>query len=95
MEEGWNALVNQMELYRSGRSKNTTGNETLLEAMRIYAPSSDNNNPDKYAQTIASTLGINTNTPISQISAKDWARAISMVESPQAYKELVRLGLVA
>lgn len=94
MEEGFGALTNQLDLYKSGNSRNTTGKETLLEAMKIYAPSSDNNNPTAYANSIAKALGIKTSDPISRISSADWAGAISAVESPQAYKELKRLGLI-
>tara|TARA_R100000544_G_scaffold36682_2_gene25492 strand:- start:306 stop:737 length:432 start_codon:yes stop_codon:yes gene_type:complete len=94
MKEGFAGLTNQLDLYKSGRSRNTTGRETLLEMMKIYAPSSDNNNPTAYAKTIAKELGISINDPISGISTKKWAAAISKVESPQAYKELKRLGLV-
>lgn len=94
MKEGFAGLTKQLDLYKNGRSKNTTGKETLLEMMKIYAPSSDNNDPTTYANTIAKELGISTSDPISGISSKEWAAAISKVESPQAYKELKRLGLV-
>ena len=94
MQEGWDALLNQLDAYRTGRSAHTSGKETLLEAMKIYAPSSDGNKPVEYAQTIANDLGIDINTPISNISAEDWAKAISKVESPQAHQELRRLNII-
>lgn len=98
MEEGMDALKHQLNLYVKGKnnsgSSHTTGKETLLEMMRIYAPASDNNTPDKYAQTIANQLGISTSTKIADIDVNKWAAAISSVESPQAYKKLQSLGLV-
>ncbi len=94
MEEGYGALVNQLGLYQEGDSAHTTGNETLLEAMKIYAPSSDNNNPTAYANRVAKAMGVTINTKISSLDLDKWAAAISQVESPQAYKELKRLGLV-
>lgn len=80
-EEGRNALERQLNLYKTGRSK--TGvkpDSTLLQAMRIYAPASDNNNPDNYADFIARRLGISVNTPIKNIDSKKWADAISIME---------------
>ena len=94
MEEGFDALTYQLDLYKNGKSSNTTGNETLLEAMKIYAPKKDNNNPTEYANNVAKSLGITTGTKIKDIDSVDWAAVISSVESPQAHKELKRLGLI-
>jgi len=94
MEEGFGALTHQLDLYKSGGSNHTTGNETLLQAMKKYAPSEDNNNPEEYASTIAKRLGISVNDPIKGISTKDWAGAIAFVESKESYKELKKLGLI-
>jgi hypothetical protein len=94
MEEGFGALTHQLDLYKSGGSKHTTGNETLLQAMKKYAPAKDHNDPVAYAATIAERLGINVNDPIKGISTKEWAGAISFVESKQSYKELKKLGLI-
>lgn len=80
-EQGRKALENQLELYKSGRSK--TGikpTHTLLQAMSIYAPSSDSNNPTHYAQVIANSIGVSPNTPIEKIDTKKWADAIQQME---------------
>ena len=93
-----NALKHQLNLYKKGKNNNgsshTTGKETLLEMMRIYAPASDNNTPDKYAQVVANFLGVTTSTKIADLDIDKWAAAIASVESPQAYKKLQSLGLV-
>lgn len=80
-QQGRTALENQLRLYQTGQSKNPVHpNSTLAEAMAVYAPSSDNNNPKHYADFIANKLGVSPNTPISQVSTKDWADAITQFE---------------
>lgn len=79
--EGKAALHNQLELYKTGRTKNPVNpNSTLLEAMSVYAPAADNNNPTHYAGFIAKNLGISVNTPIKNIDTKKWADAIEKME---------------
>lgn len=81
-EEGWQALINQLDSYKTGRTRNKVGPEsTLLQAMSTYAPAGDgNNNPVAYANRIASNLGVDVNTPISKIDTQAWAKEISKVE---------------
>lgn len=80
-QEGKNALINQLKLYQTDKSKTgIKSKSTLLQAMSIYAPSSDNNNPTHYANFIAKKLGIDVNTPISKIDTKKWADAIEIME---------------
>jgi hypothetical protein len=87
-EQGMQAAVNQLRLYQTGRTRNVVpgtntrinGNTTLLDATRAWAPESDGNNPRAYATFVAKRLGVSTNTPISQIDPKQWARAIAIVE---------------
>lgn len=80
-EEGKKALVNQLNLYKTGKTRNPVKpSSTLLEAMSVYAPSSDNNDPVRYANFIAKQLGITVNTPISKIDTDKWANAIEKME---------------
>lgn len=80
-EAGRAALENQLNLYKTGQTSNPVGpSSTLLQAMSVYAPSSDGNNPRAYAQRIADALGISINTPISQIDVKKWADVVEQVE---------------
>lgn len=80
-EEGRNALENQLELYKSGKTKNPVkGTTSLLDAMSVYAPSSDGNDPANYAHFIARKLGVSANTPIYKIDTKKWADAIQQME---------------
>ena len=81
-EEGKQALHNQLNLYKTGKTKvGLKPSSTLLEAMSKYAPFGDGaNNPIVYSNVIAKKLGITSNTPISQIDTKKWADAIEKVE---------------
>lgn len=80
-EEGKNALLHQLKLYQTGKTRNPVGpNSSLLEAMSVYAPSSDNNDPQGYANFIAKQIGVSANTPISQIDTDKWAGAIEKME---------------
>src|SRR5690606_35099670 len=76
-----------LDLYQTGRSK--TGvkpHNSLYEAMAIYAPASDNNNPKKYAEFIGKKLGIDPyKTPIHSIDKIKWAEAISIMEGNKSY----------
>jgi hypothetical protein len=44
-------------------------NDTLVQFFQTYAPGADGNNPAAYAATVASNLGVDANTPISQLAA--------------------------
>lgn len=80
-EAGKDALIHQLSLYQTGKTRNNVKpSSTLSEAMHVYAPTSDNNNPDQYAKFIANRLGITTDTPISQIDTTKWAEAITQME---------------
>lgn len=80
-DEGKNALINQLQLYQTGKTRNDIGpDSTLLHAMSVYAPAADHNDPQGYAAFIAKKLGITTDTPISKIDTKKWADAIEQVE---------------
>lgn len=80
-EEGHSALIHQLELYKTGRTKNPVSpNSTLYQAMAVYAPVSDNNNPKHYAEFVAKRLGISPNTPIKDVDSQKWADAISAME---------------
>lgn len=85
--------MNQLTAYQTGSSRNTNGTETLLEAISIYAPSEDNNNPMAYAEYIANQLGVDINTPFNELNTFDLARAISSYESPDMYSILEQKGI--
>lgn len=86
-QEGYNALVDQVELYKSGNSTTgITGESTLFELINKYAPKKDNNNPKLYTKFIADNLGISPNTPISQIDTNKLVDLIINFENNPSYK---------
>lgn len=75
-EEGRTALINQLDLYQSGKTKTgVNGNHTLTQAMHIYASDAPN-----YADFIAKKLGISKDTKIKDIDKNKWADAITQFE---------------
>lgn len=80
-QAGRDALIHQLNLYQTGKTRNNVKpTSTLSEAMHVYAPSADKNDPDQYAKFIANRLGVTPDTPISQIDTTKWADAITQME---------------
>ena len=65
--DGWKALIFQLTIALNGKSKVYKPHMSLLEFFQKYAPGEDNNRPRKYAQNVASKLGVNINTPIKEL----------------------------
>ncbi len=61
-QTGYNALVGLIQ---------SPGywNLTLAQFFAKYAPSADNNNPSAYAANVAAQLGVDANTPLSQLAS--------------------------
>lgn len=79
--EGKQALYNQLNLYKTGKTR--TGlkpTSSLYEAMSTYAPASDNNNPKQYAEFVAKNLGVSPSAQISTLDTEQWANAIEKME---------------
>lgn len=63
LDEGWRVLRVIVSQYIDG--KYTNGKPpSLMEMFRVYAPASDNNYPEKYAQFVAQRTGLDVNKPI-------------------------------
>lgn len=101
VEEGFSAMQNDITIKISGKSKNQipdgpnqgqplTEESTLEDMIRIYAPTSDNNNPTQYAKTVADTLGISPFIKLKELQAKTYelSKAMAKVESPSLYNKL-------
>jgi hypothetical protein len=91
-EAGYQALINDLTSKMTGQSGLTipdgtnagqtlSGSSTIEDLIRVYAPSSDNNDPTSYAQKIADTLGLTSDTQLSNVSPSDLASAMAQVES--------------
>ena len=75
-------------------SKYTDENTTLFEAIDVYAPTKDKNNPKKYAEKIANFVNekLNTSytvdTKFSELPTHLVVEAITMVEDVALYNKL-------
>lgn len=81
-EQGQSALLADLKLKTTGGSKVIKPDASLKQFAQVWAPASDNNNPDQYANTLAQNLGVNTDVPISSLANRlpDFAKAISTAE---------------
>lgn len=66
-QDGWNALINQIDLAFSGKSKLYYPEMTLIEFFNVYAPKSDNNDPNAYALFVAQKLGVSPQTKLKDL----------------------------
>lgn len=87
MESGYNALIRDLELKLSGRSKFTNGDETLEELICIYAPPSENNSK-VYVAKVAAMLAAEITEPITNLDVHQLAKAIIYVEDIRLYKKI-------
>jgi hypothetical protein len=66
-DDGWKALLHQLTIAADGRSGVYRPDMTLKEFFHVYAPSSDNNYPDIYAQYVADRIGVPVTTLIKTL----------------------------
>lgn len=66
-EKGYNALRNLLVRAGTGKSKVYHPEMSLLDFFNKYAPSSDNNNPNAYANTVAKHIGVPVSTQIKTL----------------------------
>jgi RHS repeat-associated protein len=59
-DDGWSALGQTL----TGKY----GDSTIADTMKAFAPASDNNNPVKYAATLAASVGVPVSTKISALT---------------------------
>ena len=80
-EDWFDALVEKIENVQRGWSKTYSPNMTLYEFFAKYAPSSDNNNPKAYAESVAKQLWTTANAKVSSVDATKFAAAIAKHDS--------------
>jgi len=67
-QEGFAALMNDLQTKIDGKSTTgITGQSTLADFAKIYAPQSDNNNPAQYTANLANKLGIRPDTRLEEL----------------------------
>lgn len=74
--DGYAALINDVTVKVTNNP-----NDTLLDLINKYAPASDGNDPTTYANTVATALGITSDTKLSQVDPTKLAAQIASVES--------------
>jgi hypothetical protein len=74
-------LVAKIQNAQNGKSKNYPATATLYDFFAKYAPSSDNNNPKAYAESVAKQLGVSANTQIKDLDTVKFAAAIAKHDS--------------
>lgn len=80
-QEGYGELLNDLETKKSGKSQTGLKPEsTLVEFAKVYAPSSDQNNPAQYAVNLANHMGVRPDARISDLDTGKWAEAIANAE---------------
>lgn len=85
-EDGYNALIHQLELYISGESQWTNENTTLREYVKIYAEAAHYSNI--YLYHMCRRLNVTPNTKISTLNPHDLAKAHSEIECHKMYNLL-------
>jgi hypothetical protein len=66
-EDGWKALIFQLQISVDGRSKYYRPEMSLIDFFKVYAPSSDNNHPVKYAEFVAQKLGVSAQSTLKEL----------------------------
>lgn len=64
-QQGWDALVRQIEIAASGKSSVYRPSMTIREFFKKYAPLENGNTPEKYAEFVAKFLGVSPDFVIS------------------------------
>lgn len=86
-EAGYNALVNDIEIKQSGRSKVIDSTATLEEFIKIYVPSFENHTM-KYLRILVDSLQVPKCTPIIEINKHSLAKYILMLENKKVFNLL-------
>ena len=85
-DEGQQALINDIKIKQSGQSSHIKPGASLEQFANVWAPSSDNNNPKNYANTLAKVLGINTAEAFDTVPPEKLAEAIKVAEGTSSMK---------
>jgi len=86
LAEGWRVLKVLIERYLEGRYTNKKS-PTFREMFHAYAPKSDNNNPDGYAEFVARKFGVTADTRIVDLLDDEQERNRILAKTdPRGYK---------
>jgi len=88
-QAGYDALVNDIEIKQSGRSRVIDSDATLEKLIAIYTPSIENNTK-KYLRVLTDSLNISKHTPIQEINKHSLAKFILMLENKKVFNLLFK-----
>lgn len=66
-DDGWKALLHQLQIAADGRSSVYKPGMSLLQFFKLYAPAHDDNDPDRYARFVADYIGVPPTTKIKEL----------------------------
>ena len=66
MQDGWNALIRQIELVATNKSKAYPKDCTMLQFFETYAPSFENDT-NSYAKEVCAKVGVELSTKLSEL----------------------------
>lgn len=79
-DEGQQALISDIKLKQSGQSSHIKPGQSISDFANVWAPASDNNNPQNYAHVLATNLGVDPSHPFDQVEPEKLAGAIRVAE---------------
>ena len=85
-EDWFDALVKKIENIQNWWKSVYSKDMTLYQFFAKYAPSSDNNNPKAYAESVAKQLWTTANATVGSVDATKFAAAIAKHDSWYDYK---------
>jgi len=88
-QAGYNALVHDIELKQTGKSRVIDSTSTIEEFILVYVPRHENNTI-KYLHTIIDSLQIPKHTPIQEINKHSLAKYILMLENKKVFNLLFK-----
>jgi len=97
-QEGYAALMNDLQTKISGKSKTgLTPDSTLADFSNKYAPSSDNNDPAQYTANLANQLKVAPNIKLSELQPKigQFTEAVAKNEGYQPQDPQLKLDQTA
>lgn len=88
-EDGRAELIDLLKRAAEGRSRVYKPTMTLLDFFKTYAPSSDNNHPETYANAVAKMIGVPTTTRIVDLLQVKASKAVTKNTMGELLKDVI------
>lgn len=80
MSQGYKALIDDLEYKKAGKSSHIQPGGSILDLATVWAPASDNNKPQDWANNVAKTVGKNITDSWSDVPTDQLAKGIQVAE---------------